>query len=126
MLSRFHHSKHFRRAAWVAVMAVLLQILVPLIHHPVQVFDGKNLHICGLNNHLPSQPDNEKAPAQKSPACPVCQTLHMLGNGFVTPHAPVITEVYIAANPVYDFTNKPVIPRLISPSARPRAPPTLV
>ena len=87
-MSRRPHSA-FRRAAWLALVALFLQIMVPVLHHPASAAQRGGIaaaDLCLAPGSLPQAPtDTDKHPAHKLPACSVCLTLHMLGGGFVPP-----------------------------------------
>ena len=126
MINRRHSV--FRRAAWVAVFAMLLQPLIPALHHPAGMAiagtlglgTGKNLCLApGSEPVGPAAPD--KAPHHQ-PECAICQAIHAVG-GFAPPDAPAIAlPQSIAAdfNPAVATT---VLVRLPYPSQQPRAPP---
>ena len=90
MAFRSRHCRAFRRAAWLGVLAVLLQILVPAVHHPVaalgQSFLFADSVICSasrVDSDRAVIPD--KAPTKNASHCPVCWGLQQLAGGFVVP-----------------------------------------
>ncbi len=119
------HSRNFRRAAWLAVLAVVLQMLVPLMHQPARVMlAGGVMRICSsLINQAPA--DADKAPTHKLPPCPICQNLHMLGHGFVPPNTVVLAHVASGGETLALPALKPVVLLRVISNAQPRAPPIL-
>lgn len=126
-----HHRRVFRRAAWLGVLAVLLQILVPAIHHPVvaagQSFLFADSVICSasrVDSDRAVIPD--KAPTKNASHCPVCWGLQQLAGGFVVPggiSAPGDTLGAGVANLLADSAAILVSVRL--QAAQPRGPPHL-
>jgi hypothetical protein len=110
-----------RFAIYLALLAILVPLGTSLVHYPAaaQAFT----HICGIDTHAPG--DQSKDPAHKLPSCPICQSLHLLGGGFVPPEAvavadrPVAVAIYISADVSY------LLKLVVAPQARPRAPPLL-
>ena len=83
-------SKHraFRRAAWLALFALFLQTIVPVLHHPASAAlpDVVSANLCMAPGSPPVAPsDPDKLPAHGTQTCAICQTLHILGGGFVPP-----------------------------------------
>ncbi|MGB9153468.1 MAG: DUF2946 family protein [Alphaproteobacteria bacterium] len=111
----------YRFAAFLALWAILVPMGVGLVHTPAAA--QSFIHICGAGEHTNN--DQGKEPAHKLPSCPICQSLHLLGGGFVPPDTvvvagrPLVTAVYISADYNF-FVRLPVVPQ-----ARPRAPPVL-
>ena len=112
----------FRLGALLALWAMLLPALLPLVHHPA-VLMGEAQPIChitlGGGGHQQA-PDHGKAQS----ACPICQGLSSLAQGFVAPDSgavalmqPVPVAVPIPAQMFIVFA--PDI------AAWPRAPPVL-
>jgi Protein of unknown function (DUF2946) len=91
MISRRGHRAH-RRTTWLAIFALLLQTIIPALHHPATMalgatdFIGHADHICmpqGENETAPASHD--KSPGHhQSPSCPICQGVHAIG-GFAQP-----------------------------------------
>jgi hypothetical protein len=94
MFSRIRQTKLFRSAAKLALFAILLQVLLPLIHHPAQAAQAmpEGIHICSVVHHAPGTTEQDKNQTTKA-QCPICLSLHLLGNGYV---APVADEIIIA------------------------------
>jgi hypothetical protein len=119
----------FRRAAWLALLALFLQIAVPLFHRPASAdvragISGANL--CMAPGSVPAAPtDGDKAPAHKAPACAICQTLHMLGGGFVPPNDPGLLAAQPYGAVLSEISSDSFPQRRIVSDARARAPPTL-
>ena len=128
----FRRRKHsaFRRASWLALVAILFQVLLPVLHHPAAAMLGSQRDMAGAGNLClapignPTAPtDSDKAPAHKLPPCPICQTFQMLGAGFV-PSSPIAFAAFAAtaAAPV-PAADTAINPRWIAAGARARAPP---
>jgi hypothetical protein len=122
-----------RPAAWAAVFAILLQALLPAVHHPAGMAlagtgDDK---IAGLDvgqylciapgSTTPAGP--EKAPVHHVQPCALCLAVHAIG-GFAPPSGPAVIVPYgpgiiirtaVALIP-------PPLPRTSS-KQQPRAPP---
>ncbi len=72
-----------RRGAWLAIFAILLQALLPVVHHPADMALAGTLGFAGAHNlciapgGAPVQPAvPDKAPHDHLPACPICQAIH--------------------------------------------------
>jgi hypothetical protein len=129
MFNRAQRPQH-RFMAWMAIFAILLQTLIPALHHPASMammdmpgMDGAN-GLCvapGSTSPAPGAPN--KAPAHQIPPCALCQAVHAIG-GFAPPPAPVVIAtttvptVFIAV--LTEFT--PAQPA--HSSQQPRAPPS--
>jgi hypothetical protein len=118
-----------RRAAWLALFALLLQTLVPLVHQPAAMASaaGQVIRICSsLARGAGESSDADKSATHKLPSCPVCQSLKLLAGGFVTP---VPVAFFADAERLADYAPHhaaiTITPWRIS-VAQPRAPPTLV
>ncbi|MGB9152184.1 MAG: DUF2946 family protein [Alphaproteobacteria bacterium] len=111
----------YRFAAFLALWAILVPVGTSLVHSPAAA--QHLIHICGAAEHTNN--DQGKDPTHKLPSCPICQSLHLLGGGFVPPDAveiaalPSVAAIYVSAE--HDFFVK--LP--VAPQARPRAPPVL-
>jgi hypothetical protein len=82
---------------WLAAVAILLQSVVPIVHRPTDATPtgwGPALaSFCQASgNTAPLSPDDGKAPLHKMQPCGVCQTLQLLGAGFVPAAAPVLLQ----------------------------------
>jgi hypothetical protein len=131
-MTAIRNRRTFRRAAWLAVFALLLQSFIPAFHHPatmalagtLSLGDAKNL--CVAPGSAPVEPgDQDKTPHHHLPACAICQAVHAIG-GFAPP-APALLVV------ARDFgTLIPTAPTFVLPFQRPtlrqqpRAPPILI
>jgi hypothetical protein len=86
-----------RPAAWLAVFAILLQALLPGIHHPAgMALAGDKIAGLDIAQYLCHTPgsttpdDPGKAPAHHHiPPCALCSSMHAIG-GFAPPSAPII------------------------------------
>jgi hypothetical protein len=80
-----------RRASWLAVFAILLQAILPALHHPAMAAPvGADMarSLClAPGGTAPADP--VKAPGHHVPGCAICAAMHAIG-GFVPPTAPVI------------------------------------
>lgn len=78
------------RAAWLAILALLLPIIVPALHHPASLALGQVLptatqNLCiagGSGAGLPV--DKDRPSHHHVPACAICQAMHAIG-GFAPP-----------------------------------------
>jgi hypothetical protein len=124
--------RRVRRNAWLALLALWLQVLAPVIHDSAMAssgaagFDSAH-HLCEAPVSQPADSGSpDTAPAHHLPACAaVCQAIHAAG-GFAPPTAPalLVPRVYGAAyQPAFDA---PVSQRWSRTSQQPRAPPILV
>lgn len=93
--------KAFRRAAWLALLSLVLQVLVPALHHPASAALPDGIGAANLCIAPGSQPvgpsDTDKSPAHGVQACAICQTLHMLGGGYVPPGAVAVAPASFVA-----------------------------
>jgi hypothetical protein len=123
----FNRSTHkvFQSAGWLALLGLLLQILLPIFHHPVLAQDTRApMRMCAMGmkmvgNKVP------KTPAKQVPSCPICQTLHQLHNSFVQPDEPVAVFTAVYVEPIIFSGQFYIIKPIIPLDARPRAPPIL-
>jgi len=125
--ARFHPV--YRFAAFLALLAMLVPSGIGLVHHPAPVMAMAATMPADCGMAMPAAADNghapQPAPAQKAPACPICQGMHLLGGGFILPPPvlPLLLATIIAA---FIPTRRAFLTRLlIAPQARPRAPPLL-
>jgi hypothetical protein len=126
-------SRH--RGAWLALLALLFQAWLPVIHHPASLFaaDGEayldlnrpaglTLPICHDGGESSAKDTGSGVPAHTQPHCPICLTWHAI-NAFMPAVDPAILPrpIFHAA---YIAHPTPVLagPRL-TPAAYPRAPP---
>jgi hypothetical protein len=123
LLSRF--PSFYRFAAFVALLAMLVPLWTSLVHHPEAAQDVT--HIC--DSGMPGMQGSDhsgKAPAHKTPSCPICQGLHLLSGGFVRPVVAAVAPVSFAST-LYVSTERTFSVRsVLAPQARPRAPPIFV
>lgn len=132
MSGRKNYSKANRRASWLAVLALLLQTLLPLMHHPADaasvaqgVFgDAKSICLAsGPGQDTPS--DNDKSPTHHVPPCAICQALQTAG-GSVPPTSFVLVELAVSEALFSAAADSATIPVRAATSSQPRAPPALV
>jgi hypothetical protein len=88
-----------RPAAWLAALAILLQVLLPLMQSPAAMArTGHGDTIAGFDIaqnlcHAPGDtaPDDQgPAPADHQQCCDFCLAVHAIG-GFAPPSAPALT-----------------------------------
>jgi hypothetical protein len=129
MIGRRH--KGFRWAAGLAAFAILLQSLIPLLHHPAGMAlagstgfgGGRNL--CLAPGSVPAPADiPDKSPAHHLPACALCQAVHAIG-GFAPPPPTVLAAVGITATLFAHPHAAAALQRLGYARQRARAPPLL-
>jgi len=127
MSFRNHHSIIFRRAAWIAVLSIMLQVMMPLIHSSANAMPTNgSIHHCSLIKKIAvERAGSQGAPAQKSPSCPVCQTLNLMSGGFVVPHGILLALVSYDVQRVVSSLDEPTLQNEFYFGARSRAPPTL-
>jgi hypothetical protein len=83
--------KALKRASWLAIFAILLQAILPALHHPAMAAPvGADMarSLC-LAPGSTAPADPTKAPAHHLPGCAICAAMHAIG-GFVPPTAPAI------------------------------------
>ena len=83
-----------RCAVWLGVVALLVQVWLPLVHHPATLFapDGEEtaafaalvgehaLCIAATQTEQPrAPPPGKHAPDHHLPVCPICRVLHAAG-----------------------------------------------
>lgn len=124
-------------AAALAILALLTQFWVPLVHHPAQSADAiAPWWSAGLICHVETaaQPDgptlpghrSDKAPGDAGAVCPICFGLHICGT-FVLPVFAAILSLLVA--PVaLRFRPLVIVPAVgrASFDGQPRAPPLMV
>lgn len=122
-LAAFHSNRTFRFASWLALWAMLLSVIVPLFHHPASMAGIGAMPLChmamGDGGHKQT-PDNEKS----KPACPICQSLNSLAQGFVTPELAGFIQAHFVSEDVVRPYQTLVVFELSSLSW-PRAPPVI-
>jgi hypothetical protein len=114
-------------ASRLALFALLLQAVMPALHHPAgMVIAGSTRIEVGLclapGSMVPGDP--AKAPAHHVPLCAFCAAMHAVG-GFLPPIAPTIA-VSRRYDAVSSIVSTGLVPRqALHPRQQPRAPPTL-
>jgi hypothetical protein len=118
-----------RRAAWLAVFALLLQSFIPVFHHPASMAFAGTLspdvakHLCLAPGSAPVAPsDQDKVPHHQIPACAICQAMHAIG-GFAPPAAPAVALVRKAAVARPAFQRAQFAQQRAGEFAQPRGPP---
>ena len=80
-----------RRASWLAIFAILLQVILPPLHDAAMAApigpDTAHSLCLAPGSTGPAAP--AKAPAHPSPGCAVCFAMQSIG-GFAPPSAPVV------------------------------------
>jgi hypothetical protein len=106
MIWRGQH-KTIRPAAWLAVIAVLLQAILPALHHPAvvnvatlggasEILGASQTHLCiAPGSTVPDAP--AKGPVHHMPPCALCAAMHAVG-AFVPP-----TSAHVAYEPTCDL-----------------------
>jgi hypothetical protein len=118
--------KALKRASWLAIFAIVLQAILPALHHPAMAvpagFDGARNLCVAPGSTAPADP--AKVPGHHIPGCAICATMHAIG-GFVPPTAPAIaiSREFGAAMPASALI---FLPRQwLRVRQQPRAPPVL-
>jgi len=123
--------RRLRRSVWLALLALWLQVLAPVLHDAAMAsagaagFDPAVQHCASPE----TQPDNpaspDKAPAHQMTACAAaCQAFHG-GGGFPPPAAPATAVGRFVAAAYQTASDSPVSRRWSRTSQQPRAPPAL-
>ena len=128
MTSQRRYRVH-RRAAWLAVFALLLQTLIPVFHHPASMAFAGTLgadvvkNLCLAPGSTPVAPgDQDKSPHHQIPACAICQAVHAIG-GFAPPPVPAVALVRAARSSRLAFKSVLFAPQRVGEFAQPRGPP---
>jgi len=125
---KFPSRERVRLVARLAVVAFLLQWLVPVLHQPAAAADAglsSAAPICHTGT-APASGDAPASPASGMPACPVCALLQATGGGFLPP------VVFALATPAAFRTAAPApvrataVVRWVALSGQPRAPPVSI
>lgn len=122
---RFHQPHHLtlwrRIAAVLALVAMLMPGVSPLLHAPAALAQAGSALICHSSLGAPAK-DGPAQTADKSKAlCPLCHSLAGLASGFITPDTPSLPTGVATPDAVVE--NGPLaVPALLHP-ARSRAPP---
>ena len=127
------HPRRFKRGAWLALLAVWLQVLAPALHDASAMaaagpagFDPAH-HLCVAPGSQPVDPGGPaKAPAHHQlPACALCQAVQAAG-GFAPPPAAPSIAVRRTDTLAYQAPSDwPASPRESRTRQQPRAPPVL-
>jgi hypothetical protein len=128
MAFRRRRHRAFRRASWLGILAVLLQIVVPAIHHPATAPTSQlsilfpDVVICSAFGTTVPDKDRGKPTSR----CPICWALQQLAGGFTAPAVMAGPQCSFGAG----ITNRLAasVPSLVSiprQSAQPRGPPRL-
>jgi len=135
MIWRRNH-RRTRPAAWLAVFAILLQALLPVVQAPAGMAPAgpggdtiAGLDIAGHLCHAPGDTtpdDHGPAPVDHQQCCDFCLAVHAIG-GFAPPSGPVLA-VSRDHGIVVPTETALVLPqqRSILRQQQPRAPPILV
>jgi hypothetical protein len=111
-----------RIASWLALWAMLLPALLPLLHHPAALA-GDMQPICHM---AMGGGEQQQAPEQeKSKPCPICQGLGTFAQGFVAPELATLAVFKPAPIAVAQDYQAFVI-FTAAAASWPRAPPALV
>jgi hypothetical protein len=123
-----------RWAAALALFAILLQSLLPALHHPAGMTlaggalaggagSGDRGNLCGAPGGAGEPADHpQKSPSHPMPACAICQAVHAIG-GFAPPPPPALTAVSISVTLFTHRQPAAALQRLGYPRQRARAPP---
>jgi hypothetical protein len=130
---RRRNNKAFRRASWLAVLAVLFQALLPAVHDVGMAFAGEPRDMAMLGDvahHLclapgSDAPSTPKAPGQLSQSCTLCTAVHAVAT-FVPPAVPVVAVSENCRPIILAASGKQLPCRPVYPSQQPRAPPALI
>jgi hypothetical protein len=114
----------YRFAAFAALLAMLVPAATSLVHHPMAA--QALVHICGMDMGAHDSGDRGKVPAHQSPSCPICQSLHFLAGGFVPPNLIAVTAIPFTVAIDAPAERISFARLIITPQARPRAPPAFV
>jgi hypothetical protein len=136
LMSRSRGLRH-RGAAWLGVLALLIQIVVPFFHEPAPAhaetpaFPWDLSDFCLASGHLPpgyapatSEDGPDEPQDHKVPPCSICKALQQTGH-CVQPAA--VSILYRLENAVRARhpTQAVAIARRTASSSQPRAPPVL-
>jgi hypothetical protein len=127
-MSWHRHRKPNRFAAWLAAFALLLQALLPALHHPGGMALAGTLalgdaqHLCLAPGDAPA--DHEKPAGHHQPECPICQAMHAIG-GFAPPAVLVLAHEAVAGPSISNIAPASPVSRRSFHPQQPRAPPLL-
>jgi hypothetical protein len=120
-----------RSGAWLALLAVWLQAVIPAVHHPAGMALAGGFSAVYQSNlcHAPAPAapgDPGKGPAQTMPACALCQALHAIG-GFAPPSVVTAATFRVFESIAFAAADNPAAAgRRLRDRQQPRAPPVLV
>lgn len=133
-MSTRRNGKAYRRASWLAVLAVLFQALLPSVHDAGMAFAAPADGVAALtdiSHHLclapgDQTPDTPKAPAHLGQLCTLCTAAHAVTH-FAPPPAPAVLDARncIAVVPAATGKHLPCRPLSHGPQ-QPRGPPALI
>lgn len=126
MLDHLRHSRFYHGVVKLTLLALILQMLVPIFHSPFRNDLLNTIHQCSLLDHGATHHSSDKSQSEKSTPCPLCQTLHLLGCGYL-PSSDVVATLAPRDSKenlflVHVFLRGPILIL----KAQPRAPPSLV
>ncbi len=125
--------------ALVGAMALLVQVWLPFVHHPVltaaadpqsyartAAFFGDEVALCSAQGAPTSDQSGVpgKLPSHRLQPCPICQTLHLLGS-VVPPTAGFVVAGPPPAVPAGAIGQATIVAHVLDPTAQPRAPPAM-
>lgn len=127
----FRQRRHsaFRRASWLALFAILLQVVVPIVHQPggaarAGPLSAAGANLCSAPGNGPASPvGTDKSPTHKLPPCPICQTFQMLSGGFVPPSPATFAAIDRAGSAPAPSAYTAIRRRWTTANAQARAPP---
>lgn len=125
-------TRSLRVAGAVAILALLLQVLMPLVHAPRQANAADALFadalvICSANGlvKLPGSPAGESRDILSLLQCPICAAAHHAGLGLPPMPAPCLHLQMATLSPIWpDVQSGPGASRAVA--AQPRAPPSIL
>jgi hypothetical protein len=133
MITR-RNSRAFRRSSWLAVLAILLQALLPSVHDTAMAYaagqSGGAAVLADLSHHLclasgNQAPDAPKAPVHPNQPCTLCVAVHAI-TSFTPAAVPVVLEAPNCAPIIHAATGETLSCRSIALGPQPRGPPALI
>lgn len=123
-VNSLRYSRFFCTAVCFALWVMLFPAILPLLHNPAALASQGTQPICHMamaGDNQPTTPDQGKV----KPACPICQSLAGLAQGYVPP-APIVLAVLLPVTEA-PIAVDAVIPVFETPTTSwPRAPPFFV
>ncbi|MDR3448260.1 MAG: DUF2946 family protein [Alphaproteobacteria bacterium] len=122
----------YRFVAYVALLAMLVPMGTMLVHHPAVASAPMPMAMSmpgcdmGMQEGTQDKTAPAKAPAHKMPSCPICQSLHLLGGGFVPPDNIIVSAAVPARGDFVVHERVFFIHAAPASQGRPRAPPVSV